>query len=73
MQKAYFHNYISTDNNKNKSLQTLNLDIKKVVDINILLNKVKLEKKNEIKQKIIFSFTIIFLLISFGTFITIIK
>ena len=46
---------------------------KNVVDINILLNRVKLEEKNEIKKKIIFFSFILLALGLFGTFITIIK
>ena len=75
MQKTYFHNKkLANENNKKKqSTQTSNLDTKGVVDINILLNRVKKEEKNEKKKKIIF-FTFATLAVSlFGTFIVIIK
>jgi hypothetical protein len=75
MQKTYFHNKkLANENNKKKqSTQTSNLDTKGVVDINILLNRVKIEEKNEKKKKIIF-FTFATLAVSlFGTFIVIIK
>ena len=75
MQKTYFHNKkLANENNKKKqSTQTSNLDTKGVVDINILLNRVKIEKKNETKRKIIFfSFTTLAVSL-FGTFIAIIK
>jgi hypothetical protein len=49
------------------------LDKKSNVDINRLLNRVRVNKKNEIKQKIIFS-SIGILLVSFmGIFVSIIK
>jgi hypothetical protein len=53
MQKTYFHNKkLANENNKKKqSTQTSNLDTKGVVDINILLNRVKIEEKNEKKKK----------------------
>ena len=50
-----------------------NVRLKRVVDINILLNRVKIEEKNETKRKIFF-FSFATLAISiFGTFIVIIK
>ena len=75
MQKYYFHNGKLTNENKSKKKlpQSLNIDIKSVVDINILLNKVKIEEKNQIKRKIIFFSLVTTILILFGTFITIIK
>ena len=75
MQKTYFHNKkLANENNKKKqSTQTSNLDTKGVVDINILLKRVKIEEKNEKKKKIIF-FKFSTLAVSlFGTFIVIIK
>ncbi|MDC1132663.1 hypothetical protein OAS64_02065 [Candidatus Pelagibacter sp.] len=75
MQKTYFHNNkLANENDKKKEpTQTSNLDTKGVVDINILLNRVKIEKKNETKRKIIFfSFTTLAVSL-FGTFIAIIK
>ena len=75
MQKIYFHNNKSVSNNKHKkeTFQILEVDTKGVVDINILLNRVKIEQKNEIKRKaILFGFTTIVISL-FITFILIIK
>ena len=75
MQRYYFHNYKTLNENKIKKKlnQISKLDSKETVDINILLNRVKTNKKNETKRKIIFfSFTILTLGL-FGSFIAIIK
>ena len=75
MQNMRFHNTTRIDENRKKKQlsQTQYPDSKIVVDINKLLNRVKIEKKNETQKKIIFySFTI--LLISlFGTLIALLK
>lgn len=75
MQKTYLHNYKISNENKviKKNLQSADVNIKSVVDINILLNRVKVEEKNEIKRKIIFYSFITLMLILFGSLITIIK
>ena len=75
MQKSYFHNGKSTNENKDekKLPQSLNIDIKSIVDINILLNKVKIDEKNQIKKKIIFFSLVTTILILFGTFIAFLK
>ena len=75
MQKTYFHNYKLSNKNKDikKNLQLADINIKSVVDINILLNRVKVEEKNEIKRKIIFYSLITLTLFLFGSLITIIK
>ena len=75
MQKSYFHNGKSTNENKDekKLPQSLNIDIKSIVDINILLNKVKIDEKNQIKRKIIFFSLVTTILILFGTFIALLK
>ena len=65
MQKVDFH--------KKKLFDAHYTSQKQVVDINILLNRVKLEEKNEIKKKVIFFSFILLALGLFGTFITIIK
>jgi hypothetical protein len=65
MQKTYFH--------KSKLSQTARADIKNIVDINILLNRVKIEKKNEIKRKIIFFSLITLAVTLFGFFTVILK
>ena len=75
MQKIYFHNGKSTDKNLNtkKSFGAQPIGEKQIVDINKLLNRVKKDKKNETKRKIIFfSFSILgFSLI--GTLIALLK
>jgi len=73
MQKTYFHNYKKIHENKKKLNQTSKLHTEETVDINILLNRVKADEKNEMKRKIFFfSFTILALCL-FGSFIAIIK
>ena len=75
MPKAYFHNGKSTYQNTNiKRLpEAQSIGKKEVVDINKLLNRVKIDQKNEIKRKIIFYSVIIFGLSLIGTFIAVIK
>ena len=75
MKKRFYQNLDITKKNlllKNPS-EFNSLDKKKNVDINRLLNRVRVNKKNEIKQKIIFS-SIGILIVSFmGIFVSIIK
>tara|TARA_B100000787_G_scaffold80219_1_gene59212 strand:+ start:743 stop:970 length:228 start_codon:yes stop_codon:yes gene_type:complete len=75
MQKNIFHNSKSVNINKNKkkSLQFLSEPTKSVVDVNILLNRVKIEEKNQTKKKIIFYSLVTLVLSLFGAFIVIIK
>tara|TARA_B110000238_G_C15888495_1_gene336617 strand:- start:21 stop:248 length:228 start_codon:yes stop_codon:yes gene_type:complete len=75
MQKIRFHNSKITDENLNKKQlhQTQNLDPKIVVDINKLLNRVKIEEKSERKRKIIFFSLAVLVLSLVGTFISVIK
>tara|TARA_B100000767_G_C19480954_1_gene416172 strand:- start:301 stop:528 length:228 start_codon:yes stop_codon:yes gene_type:complete len=75
MQKLFFHNYKSIDESKDKikPLHFSNIEKKSIVDINTLLNRVKIEKKNEIKKKIIFFTLITLALFFFGIFILSIK
>jgi|TARA_B110001450_G_C17195310_1_gene309055 hypothetical protein len=74
MQKSYFYNNKLADENKEKKfIQKSIASPKGVVDINILLNRVKSEEKNETKRKIIFFSFSIFALSLFGTFIIMIK
>ena len=56
MRKVYFHNGKSIDQNINtkRLSETQHISERKVVDINKLLNRVKIDQKNETKQKIIF-------------------
>jgi len=75
MQKFYFHNGKSIDQNTNtkRLSEAQHVGEKQVVDINRLLNRVKINQKNEIKQKIIFySFTILVLSLS-GTLIALLR
>ena len=75
MSNTYFHNSKLANENKDKKKlpQFLNIDIKSVVDVNILLNKVKIDEKNQIKRKIIFFSLVTTILILFGTFIAFLK
>ena len=75
MYRNFFHNKKSFHENKvRKNITQFSSPKKKnVVDINILLNRVKIEEKNETKRKIIFFSFITFALCTFGTFISIIK
>ena len=75
MQKFYFHNGKSIDQNTNtkRLSEAQHVGEKQVVDINRLLNRVKINQKNEIKQKIIFySFTLLVLFL-LGTLIALLK
>ena len=56
MPKVYFHNEKSIDQNINtkRLSEAQHIGERQVVDINKLLNRVKLDQKNETKQKIIF-------------------
>jgi len=75
MQKTYFHDrkHISEKKVQKKTIPLQYIDQKRIVDINKLLNRVKIDQKNEKKQKIIFySFTILGLSL-LGTLITLLK
>jgi len=75
MRKVYFHNDKSIDQNINtrRLSEAQHVSEKQVVDINKLLNRVKIDQKNEKKRKIIFySFTILGLSL-LGTLITVLK
>ena len=69
------------DNNKSKSeskdqkknIPVQYIDQKRIVDINKLLNRVKIDQKNERKQKIIFYSSTILGLFLLGTLITFLK
>jgi len=56
MQKSYFHNNkaISESKSQKINIPLQYIDQKRVVDINRLLNRVRIEKKNKIKREIIF-------------------
>ena len=75
MRKVYFHNGKSINQNINtkRLSEVQQVSEKQVVDINKLLNRVKIDQKNETKRKIIFySFTILSLSL-LGTLITVLK
>ena len=75
MYKTYFHNNISTIEKKvqKKTILAQYIDQKRVVDVNKLLNRVRIEKKNETKRKIIFYSLTILVLGLFSTLIVTIK
>ena len=71
----YFHNNKSIDQNINtKKLSKVQIiSEKQVVDINKLLNRVKIDQKNETKRKIIFYSFVITGLSLLGALITYLK
>ena len=75
MRKVYFHNYKSIDQNINtkRLSEAQHVGERQVVDINKLLNRVKIDQKNETKQKIIFYSFVILGLSLLGTLITFLK
>ncbi len=75
MQKVYFHNGKSIDQNINtkRLSEVQHGSEKQVVDINKLLNRVKLDQKNETKRKFIFYSLTILGLSLLGTLITVLK
>ena len=75
MQKTYFHDrkHISEDKVQKKTILLQCIDQKRIVDINKLLNRVRMDEKNKTKRKIIFYSSVILILSLFSTLITIIK
>ena len=75
MRKVYFHNVKSIDQNINtKRLSKVQqVSEKQVVDINKLLNRVKIDQKNETKRKFIFYSLTVLSLSLLGTLITVLK
>ena len=75
MPKVYFHNGKSIDQNINtkRLSEAQHIDERQVVDINKLLNRVKIDQKNETKRKIIFYSLVISGLFLLGTLITFLK
>ena len=71
----YFHNNKSIDQNINtkKLSKVQNISEKQVVDINKLLNRIKIDHKKETKRKIIFYSLSILGLSLLGTLITFLK
>jgi hypothetical protein len=70
-----FDNNKSISKNKvqKKTIPVQYIDQKRIVDINKLLNRVRMDKKNENKKKIIFYSLTILALGLFSTLITVIK
>jgi len=75
MPKVYFHNEKSIDQNINtkRLSEAQHIGERQVVDINKLLNRVKIDQKNETKRKIIFFSFVILGLSLLGTLITFLK
>jgi len=75
MPKVYFHNEKSIDQNINtkRLSEAQHINERQVVDINKLLNRVKIDQKNETKQKIIFFSFIIMGLSLLGALIAFLK
>ena len=75
MRKVYFHDGKSIDQNINtkRLSEAQYINKKQVVDINKLLNRVKIDQKNETKRKIIFYSFVILGLSLLGTLITFLK
>ena len=75
MPKVYFHNEKSINQNINtkRLSETQHVSEKQVVDINKLLNRVKIDQKNETKRKIIFFSSTVLGLSLLGTLITFLK
>ena len=75
MKKTYFYDrkHISEKKVHKKTIPAQYIDQKRIVDINKLLNRVKIDKKNETKRQIVFYSSVILALTLFSTFIVVIK
>jgi len=75
MYKTYFHDRKHNSEKKvqKKTIPLQYIDQKRVVDINRLLNRVRIDKKNDIKKKAIFYCSTILMLGFFSAFIMIVK
>ena len=71
MQITYFYNDKSPSNDLDRKTKPhiIKKNTKVIVDINILLNRVKIEQKNETKRKIILFSIVTLTIILIGTFI----
>ena len=71
----YFHNEKSINQNINtkRLSEAQHVNEKQVVDINKLLNRVKIDQKNETKRKIIFYSSTLLALSLLGTLISLLK
>ena len=73
MQKNYFHNGKSVNASKAYASKYHGVHQKLNVDINKLLNRVRIDERNEKKQKILFFSSVILVIIMLGSFISILK
>ena len=75
MYKAYFHDRKHNSEKKvqKKTIPLQYIDQKRIVDINKLLNRIRMDEKNDTKKKIIFYSLTTLALGLFLTFIMIIK
>ena len=75
MQKTYFHDnkHFSEKKVQKKTIPLQYIDQKRIVDINKLLNSVKIDQKNETKRKIIFYSSTVLGLSLLGTLIAFLK
>jgi len=75
MPKVYFHNKKSIDQNINtkRLSEAQHIGVRQIVDINKLLNRVKIDQKNETKRKIIFYSLVILGLSLLGILTTFLK
>ncbi len=75
MQKTYLHDkkHLSEKKVQKKTIPLQYIDQKRIVDINKLLNRVKIDQKNETKRKIIFYSSTVLGLSLLGTLITFLK
>ena len=73
MQKMYFHDnkHISEKNDQKKAISVEQINQKRKVDINKLLNRVRLEKKSETKKNILVYCLVVLAIGSFMTLFTI--
>ena len=73
MQKIYFHDtkHISEKNDQKKAISVEQINQKRKVDINKLLNRVRLEKKSETKKNILVYCLVVLAIGSFMTLFTI--
>ena len=64
MQKIFFHDrkHISEKKAQKKTIPPKHIDQKRIVDINKLLNRVKIDQKNENKKKIIFYCSVVLII-----------
>ena len=69
----YNNKNLSEDFEKKNLSQVIKKNHREVVDINKLLNRVKINKYNEKKKQILLFSAVTLLLIAIGTFISIIK